>query len=57
MSGMELVPDLEEEWGPVRTAVPEHEARRKVLDERIGVLSAQIHALEAELVGVVAEFD
>jgi hypothetical protein len=27
------------------------------LNDRIGVLSAQIHALEAELVGTVAEFD
>lgn len=33
------------------------ESRRRVLDERIGVLSAQIHALEAELVGTLAEFD
>ncbi|HNO45009.1 MAG TPA: DUF222 domain-containing protein, partial [Microthrixaceae bacterium] len=27
------------------------------MDDRIGVLSAQIHALDAELVGVLAEYD
>ena len=31
--------------------------RRCELDERIGLLSAQIHSLEAELVGALAEFD
>lgn len=38
-------------------AVVDVESRRRVLDERIGLLSAQIHALEAELVGTLAEFD
>ncbi|MHB1139838.1 MAG: HNH endonuclease signature motif containing protein, partial [Microthrixaceae bacterium] len=33
------------------------QARRRELDDRIGVLSAQIHALEAELAATVAEFD
>lgn len=33
------------------------EERRNALDDRIGVLAAQIHSLEAELVGTLAEFD
>ncbi|MFN7969450.1 MAG: DUF222 domain-containing protein [Acidimicrobiales bacterium] len=33
------------------------ESRLRELDDRIGVLSAQIHALDAELVGVLAEYD
>ncbi|MCC6184666.1 MAG: hypothetical protein IT194_08405, partial [Microthrixaceae bacterium] len=38
-------------------AVGDWESRLRELDDRIGVLSAQIHALDAELVGVLAEYD
>ncbi|MEZ5240509.1 MAG: DUF222 domain-containing protein [Microthrixaceae bacterium] len=38
-------------------AVDDWESRLRELDDRIGVLSAQIHALDAELVGVLAEYD
>ena len=31
--------------------------RRRALDERVGLLASQIHALEAELAGVLGEFD
>jgi len=37
--------------------VGDWESRLRELDDRIGVLSAQIHALDAELVGVLAEYD
>ncbi|MEZ5240702.1 MAG: DUF222 domain-containing protein [Microthrixaceae bacterium] len=37
--------------------VGDRESRLRELDDRIGVLSAQIHALDAELVGVLAEYD
>ncbi len=40
-----------------RNAMAQLEARRAALDERIGVLSAQIHALSAELVDTIAEYD
>ncbi len=43
--------------GVVPDPVRVRECRQRELDDRIGVLSAQIHALEAELVGVLAEFD
>ena len=43
--------------GVVVGAVGDWESRRRELDDRIGVLSAQIHALDAELVGVLAEYD
>ncbi len=38
-------------------AVGDWESRLRELDDRIGVLSAQIHALDAELAGVLAEYD
>ncbi|HMR95018.1 MAG TPA: hypothetical protein PKE05_05730, partial [Microthrixaceae bacterium] len=38
-------------------AVGDWESRLRELDDRIGVLSAQIHALDADLVGVLAEYD
>jgi hypothetical protein len=44
------------EFAPAPEAVA-RAARQRVLDDRIGVLSAQIHALEAELAATVAEFD
>ena len=43
--------------GAVAGEVRDWESRLRELDDRIGVLSAQIHALDAELVGVLAEFD
>ena len=43
--------------GVVADPVRVRECRQRELDDRIGVLSAQVHALEAELVGVLAEFD
>jgi len=43
--------------GAVVDGVGDWESRRRELDDRIGVLSAQIHALDAELVGVLAEYD
>ncbi len=43
--------------GVVVGAVGDWESRRRELDDRIGVLSAQIHALDAELVGVLADYD
>ena len=44
------------EW-PEAAVVGDWESRLRELDDRIGVLSAQIHALDAELVGVLAEYD
>lgn len=45
-------------WGgAVAGEVGDWESRLRELDDRIGVLSAQIHALDAELVGVLAEYD
>jgi len=41
----------------VAGVVGDRESRLRELDDRIGVLSAQIHALDAELVGVLAEYD
>ncbi len=38
-------------------AIGDWESRLRELDDRIGVLSAQIHALDADLVGVLAEYD
>ncbi|MFN7969143.1 MAG: DUF222 domain-containing protein [Acidimicrobiales bacterium] len=38
-------------------AVGDWESRLRELDDRIGVLSAQIHALDGDLVGVLAEYD
>lgn len=43
--------------GAVADAARDRESRQRELDDRIGVLSAQIHALEADLVGVLAEYD
>lgn len=43
--------------GVVADPVRVRECRQRELDDRIGVLSAQVHALEAELVGILAEFD
>ena len=43
--------------GAVVDGVGDWESRRRELDDRTGVLSAQIHALDAELVGVLAEYD
>ena len=43
--------------GAVAGEVHDWESRLRELDDRIGVLSAQIHALDAELVGVLAEYD
>ena len=43
--------------GVVAGVVGDWESRLRELDDRIGVLSAQIHALDAELVGVLAEYD
>ncbi len=43
--------------GVVVDAIGDWESRLRELDDRIGVLSAQIHALDAELVGVLAEYD
>jgi len=62
---MELVPGLlhDADGDPVdpvhgvSPAVAATLAAREVLDDRIGVLAAQIHVLQAELVGVVSEFD
>ena len=42
---------------PEAAVVGDWESRLRELDDRIGVLSAQIHALDAELVGVLAEYD
>ncbi|RTL07983.1 MAG: hypothetical protein EKK62_10100, partial [Acidimicrobiia bacterium] len=42
--------------GVVAGVVGDWESRLRELDDRIGVLSAQIHALDAELVGVLAEY-
>jgi len=43
--------------GAVVGVVGDRESRLRELDDRIGVLSAQIHALDAELVGVIADYD
>jgi len=34
-----------------------HEVERDVLDDRVGVLAAQLHALSAALIDTIAEFD